>query len=142
MIILIDNYDSFTWNLYHYLGELGAETVVHRNDAVSVGQVLSARPDAIVLSPGPCTPNEAGICLDLIAEAKGSVPILGVCLGHQAIGQACGGRVVRAAKLMHGNCRASATTGGLCSAASRTSSRPPAIIPWWSSASRSPTAST
>jgi anthranilate synthase component II len=102
MIILIDNYDSFTWNLYHYLGELGAETVVHRNDAVSVGQVLSARPDAIVLSPGPCTPNEAGICLDLIAEARGTVPILGVCLGHQAIGQACGGRVVRAHTLMHG----------------------------------------
>ena len=102
MIILIDNYDSFTWNLYHYLGELGAETVVHRNDAVSVGQVLSARPAAIVLSPGPCTPNEAGICLDLITQAQGSVPILGVCLGHQAIGQACGGRVVRAETLMHG----------------------------------------
>ena len=102
MIILIDNYDSFTWNLYHYLGELGAETVVHRNDAVSVGQVLSARPEAIVLSPGPCTPNEAGICLDLISEAGGKVPILGVCLGHQAIGQAYGGRVVRAAMLMHG----------------------------------------
>jgi anthranilate synthase component II len=102
MIILIDNYDSFTWNLYHYLGELGAETVVHRNDAVSVGQVLSARPEAIVLSPGPCTPNEAGICLDLIAQAQGKVPILGVCLGHQAIGQAYGGRVVRADKLMHG----------------------------------------
>jgi anthranilate synthase component 2 len=102
MIILIDNYDSFTWNLYHYLGELGAETVVHRNDTVSVGQVLSARPEAIVLSPGPCTPNEAGICLDLIARAGGKVPILGVCLGHQAIGQAYGGRVVRAARLMHG----------------------------------------
>jgi anthranilate synthase component 2 len=102
MIILIDNYDSFTWNLYHYLGELGAETVVHRNDAVSVGQVLSACPEAIVLSPGPCTPNEAGICLDLIARAGGKVPILGVCLGHQAIGQAYGGRVVRAARLMHG----------------------------------------
>jgi anthranilate synthase component 2 len=102
MIILIDNYDSFTWNLYHYLGELGAETVVHRNDAVSVGQVLSARPEAIVLSPGPCTPNEAGICLDLIAQAQGKVPILGVCLGHQAIGQAYGGRVVRADMLMHG----------------------------------------
>jgi anthranilate synthase component 2 len=102
MIILIDNYDSFTWNLYHYLGELGAETIVHRNDAVSVGQVLSARPEAIVLSPGPCTPNEAGICLDLIAQAQGNVPILGVCLGHQAIGQAYGGRVVRAEKLMHG----------------------------------------
>ncbi len=102
MIILIDNYDSFTWNLYHYLGELGAETVVHRNDAVSPGQVLSARPEAIVLSPGPCTPNEAGICLDLIGQAAGKVPILGVCLGHQAIGQAFGGHVVRAASLMHG----------------------------------------
>src|SRR5918994_7070324 len=102
MIILIDNYDSFTWNLYHYLGELGAETVVHRNDAISVGQVLSARPDAIVLSPGPCTPNEAGICLELIRKAEGAVPILGVCLGHQAIGQAYGGRVVRAPALMHG----------------------------------------
>jgi anthranilate synthase component 2 len=102
MIILIDNYDSFTWNLYHYLGELGAETVVHRNDAISVGQVLSARPDAIVLSPGPCTPNEAGICLELIRKAEGQVPILGVCLGHQAIGQAYGGRVVRAPALMHG----------------------------------------
>ena len=102
MIILIDNYDSFTWNLYHYLGELGAETVVHRNDAVSAGQVLSARPEAIVLSPGPCTPNEAGICLDLIIEARGRVPILGVCLGHQAIGQAYGGHVARAARLMHG----------------------------------------
>ena len=102
MIILIDNYDSFTWNLYHYLGELGAETIVHRNDAVSVGQVLSARPQAIVLSPGPCTPNEAGICLDLIAKAGGKVPVLGVCLGHQALGQAYGGRVVRAANLMHG----------------------------------------
>jgi anthranilate synthase component II len=102
MIILIDNYDSFTWNLYHYLGDLGAETVVHRNDKVSVGQVLSARPDAIVLSPGPCTPNEAGICLDLVRQAGGTVPILGVCLGHQAIGQAYGGRVVRAPTLMHG----------------------------------------
>jgi anthranilate synthase component II len=102
MIILIDNYDSFTWNLYHYLGDLGAETVVHRNDKVSVGQVLSARPDAIVLSPGPCTPNEAGICLDLVRQVGGTVPILGVCLGHQAIGQAYGGRVVRAPILMHG----------------------------------------
>jgi anthranilate synthase component II len=102
MIILIDNYDSFTWNLYHYLGELGAKTVVHRNDAVSVGQVLSSRPDAIVLSPGPCTPNEAGICLDLVREAGGQVPILGVCLGHQAVGQAYGGFIVRAKTLMHG----------------------------------------
>ncbi len=102
MIILIDNYDSFTWNLYHFLGDLGAETVVHRNDKISVGQVLSARPKAIVLSPGPCTPNEAGICLDLIDKAQDEVPILGVCLGHQAIGQAFGGKVIRAPKLMHG----------------------------------------
>jgi anthranilate synthase component II len=102
MIILIDNYDSFTWNLYHYLGDLGAETVVHRNDKISVGQVLSARPEAIVLSPGPCTPNEAGICLELVEKAQDQVPILGVCLGHQAIGQAFGGKVVRAPHLMHG----------------------------------------
>ena len=102
MIILIDNYDSFTWNLYHFLGDLGAETVVHRNDKISVGQVMSAKPQAIVLSPGPCTPNEAGICLELIAKASGTIPILGVCLGHQAIGQAFGGDVIRASELMHG----------------------------------------
>lgn len=102
MIILIDNYDSFTWNLYHYLGELGAETVVHRNDKISAGQVVSADPDAIVLSPGPCTPNEAGICLELIERAAGKIPIFGVCLGHQAIGQAFGGDVIRAPVLMHG----------------------------------------
>jgi anthranilate synthase component 2 len=102
MIILIDNYDSFTWNLVHYLGELGATTVVHRNDKISVGQVISAKPEAIVLSPGPCTPNEAGICLELIEKAAGDIPIFGVCLGHQAIGQAFGGDVVRAPSLMHG----------------------------------------
>jgi len=102
MIILIDNYDSFTWNLYHFLGDLGAETVVHRNDKISVGQVLSSKPQAIVLSPGPCTPNEAGICLELIERASPDVPILGVCLGHQAIGQAFGGKVIRAPRLMHG----------------------------------------
>ncbi len=103
MIILIDNYDSFTFNLYHYLGELGAGAEVHRNDQIGVGQVLSARPDAIVLSPGPGTPNEAGICLDLItAAAARKVPLLGVCLGHQAIGQAFGGKVIRAPAPMHG----------------------------------------
>jgi len=96
MIVLIDNYDSFTFNLVHYLGELGADVVVHRNDKVSVADVMAAGPDAIVLSPGPCTPNEAGICLDLIAKAAPTIPILGVCLGHQAIGQAFGGKVVRA----------------------------------------------
>lgn len=102
MIILIDNYDSFTFNLYHFLGDLGVETVVHRNDKIGVGQVISARPQAIVLSPGPCTPNEAGICLDLIDQASEEIPILGVCLGHQAVGQAFGGKVVRAPSLMHG----------------------------------------
>jgi len=95
MIVLIDNYDSFTFNLVHYLGGLGADVVVHRNDKVSVADVMACEPDAIVLSPGPCTPNEAGICLDLIAKASRTVPILGVCLGHQAIGQAFGGKVVR-----------------------------------------------
>jgi anthranilate synthase component II len=133
MIILIDNYDSFTWNLYHYLGELGAETVVHRNDAVSVGQVLSARPDAIVLSPGPCTPNEAGICLDLIAEAGGTVPILGVCLGHQAIGQAYGGKRGPGGKLMHGKLSRIRHGGAPCFRGFPMASRPPAITRWsWS----------
>jgi anthranilate synthase component II len=102
MIVLIDNYDSFTFNLVHYFGELGAEVVVHRNNRIPVAAVLGARPDAIVLSPGPCTPNEAGICLDLIAAASGTIPILGVCLGHQAIGQAFGGHVVRAPVPVHG----------------------------------------
>lgn len=102
MIALIDNYDSFTWNLVHYLGEMGARVRVHRNDKISVDDVLAMEPSGIVLSPGPCTPNEAGICLDLIKKSAGLVPILGVCLGHQAIGQAYGGEVVRAPVLMHG----------------------------------------
>ena len=102
MIVLIDNYDSFTFNLVHYLGGLGADVVVHRNDKVAVADVMALQPDAIVLSPGPCTPNEAGICLDLIAKASATIPILGVCLGHQAIGQAFGGQVVRAPVPVHG----------------------------------------
>ncbi len=102
MILMVDNYDSFTYNLVHYLDELGAETRVYRNDALTVREALGLKPEAIVLSPGPCTPNEAGICLQLIAEAPADLPILGVCLGHQAIGQAFGGEVVRAKTLMHG----------------------------------------
>ena len=95
MIVLIDNYDSFTFNLFHYLGGLGADVVVHRNDKISVADVMALEPEAIVLSPGPCTPNEAGICLDLIAKAAPTIPILGVCLGHQAVGQVFGGKLAR-----------------------------------------------
>jgi len=102
VLLLIDNYDSFTYNLFHFLGELGAEVVVRRNDELTAAEALSMGAQSIVLSPGPCTPNEAGICLDLIRDAKGSIPILGVCLGHQSIGQAYGGRVVRAPEPLHG----------------------------------------
>jgi len=102
MILVIDNYDSFTYNLVHYLNELGAETEVVRNDQISVADALAQRPEAVLLSPGPCTPNEAGICLALLAAAPDDLPILGVCLGHQAIGQVFGGDVVRAKTLMHG----------------------------------------
>jgi anthranilate synthase component 2 len=102
MILLIDNYDSFTFNLVHFLGDVGAECEVWRNDKITVAEVLARVPEAIVLSPGPCTPNEAGICLDLVAAAAGKVPVLGVCLGQQAIGQAFGGNVVRAPVPMHG----------------------------------------
>lgn len=102
MILLIDNYDSFTWNLVHALGMLGAEVRVERNDALSVDQALALRPSAIVLSPGPRDPAAAGICLELIARAPADLPILGVCLGHQAIGEACGGRVTRCPEVLHG----------------------------------------
>jgi anthranilate synthase component 2 len=102
VILLIDNYDSFTYNLVHYLGQLGAEVVVKRNDEISAADAIAMKPEAVVLSPGPCTPNQAGICLELIAAANGTLPILGVCLGHQAIGQAYGGKVVRAPVPMHG----------------------------------------
>ena len=102
MILVIDNYDSFTYNLVHYLNELGAETLVRRNDALTVQEALGLGAEAILLSPGPCTPNEAGICLPLLRAAPEDLPILGVCLGHQAMGQAYGGDVIRAKSLMHG----------------------------------------
>jgi anthranilate synthase component 2 len=103
MLLLIDNYDSFTWNLVHYLGELGAEVAVRRNDALDVQEAMALRPAGIVLSPGPCDPDQAGICLPLtLAAAETGTPLLGVCLGHQTIGQAFGGRVVRAGQIVHG----------------------------------------
>jgi anthranilate synthase component 2 len=103
MLLLIDNYDSFTYNLYHYLGELGAEVEVRRNDEIDVAAAMALNPSAVLLSPGPCDPDRAGICLALIAAAaQARTPLIGVCLGHQAIGQAFGGRVVRAAEIMHG----------------------------------------
>jgi anthranilate synthase component 2 len=102
MLLVIDNYDSFTFNLVHYAQELGADTLVVRNDEISVGQALSSGAKAILLSPGPCTPNEAGICLDLIQQAPDDLPMLGICLGQQAMGQAFGGNVIRAKVIMHG----------------------------------------
>ena len=110
-VTLIDNYDSFTFNLVHFLGELGAQVAVWRNDARSVDETLAEKPDAIVLSPGPCTPNEAGICLDLVRAAAGTTPILGVCLGHQTIGQVFGGKVIRAPTPMHGKVSTVSHTG-------------------------------
>ena len=101
-VLMIDNYDSFTYNLVQYLGELGADVHTVRNDAIDIAGIREMNPDRIVLSPGPCTPNEAGICLDVVRELAGEIPILGVCLGHQAIGQAFGGEVVRAREVMHG----------------------------------------
>lgn len=102
MLLLLDNYDSFTYNLYHYLGELGARVEVRRNDALTAADALALRPEAIVISPGPCDPDRAGISLDLVRKAANVCPVLGVCLGHQAIAQAFGGRVVRAPAVMHG----------------------------------------
>ena len=102
MILLIDNYDSFTFNIYHYLGEIGAKVNVYRNDEININQIIKLNPQAIVLSPGPCTPNEAGICLNLINKCKSLFPILGICLGHQSIGQAFGGKVVICKEIMHG----------------------------------------
>ncbi len=112
MILVIDNYDSFTYNLVHYVNELGAETRVVRNDAIGAADAIASRPEAVLLSPGPCTPNEAGVCLELIGAAPESLPILGVCLGCQAIGQAFGGDVIRAKTLMHGKTSGIHHTGG------------------------------
>jgi len=102
VILLLDNYDSFTYNLAQYLGELGCQVEVHRNDRISVEQIARRKPERIVISPGPCTPQEAGISVELIQKLGGKIPILGVCLGHQAIGAAYGGKVIRAPKLFHG----------------------------------------
>jgi len=102
VILLLDNYDSFTYNLAQYLGELGCQVEVHRNDRISVEQIGHRKPERIVISPGPCTPKEAGICVELIQKLAGKIPILGVCLGHQAIGAAFGGKIIRAPKLFHG----------------------------------------
>lgn len=102
MLLLLDNYDSFTYNLYHYVGELGVEVVVHRNDALSAEELMALSPAAIVISPGPCDPDKAGVSLDLVRAAAGVCPILGVCLGHQTIAQAFGARIVRAPAIMHG----------------------------------------
>jgi anthranilate synthase/aminodeoxychorismate synthase-like glutamine amidotransferase len=102
VLLLLDNYDSFTYNLYQYLGELGEEVRVERNDAIDLDAIAALRPTSIVISPGPCTPNEAGISIEVIRRFAGEIPILGVCLGHQAIGQAFGGRIVRAPRVMHG----------------------------------------
>ena len=102
MLLLIDNYDSFTYNVAQYLGELGAQVAVHRNDAISLAEIEAMAPERIVLSPGPCTPNEAGVCLDVVRAFGPRLPLLGICLGHQCIGQAFGGKVVRAEAVMHG----------------------------------------
>ena len=111
MLLLIDNYDSFTYNLVHFLGELGAACEVVRNDKITTAEAIGMKPQAIVLSPGPCTPNEAGICLELIEKAGPKIPLLGVCLGHQAIGQVYGGKVIRAPTLMHGKLSTIENTG-------------------------------
>jgi anthranilate synthase/aminodeoxychorismate synthase-like glutamine amidotransferase len=102
VILLLDNYDSFTYNLAQYLGELGCQVQVHRNDKISVEDIVRRKPEKIVISPGPCTPQDAGICIELIQKLAGKIPILGVCLGHQAMGAAFGGKIVRAPKLFHG----------------------------------------
>ena len=112
MLLMIDNYDSFTYNLVQYFGELGADVHVHRNDAITLEQIAAWQPERIVISPGPCTPDQAGISVALIERFAGNIPILGVCLGHQAIGQAFGGRIVRAQRVMHGKVSTISHHGG------------------------------
>jgi anthranilate synthase component 2 len=130
MILMIDNYDSFTWNVVQYLGELGAEVKVVRNDEIAAEAIEALAPAKIVISPGPCTPNEAGISLEVIRRFAGRIPILGVCLGHQCIGQAFGGRIVRARQVMHGKTSLIHHAARACSAGSRIRSRPRATTRW------------
>ena len=135
MLLLIDNYDSFTYNLVHYLGELGAEVLVKRNDALDVQAAMALRPSAIVLSPGPCDPDQAGICLPLtLAAAEANIPLLGVCLGHQTIGQAFGGKVVRCHEIVHGKMGQIHHASQGAFAGLPSTSLPPATIPWSSTA--------
>ena len=102
MILIIDNYDSFTYNIYHYFGEIGAESNVYRNDKININEIIKLNPKAIVLSPGPCTPNEAGICIEIVKELHNKFPILGICLGHQSIGQSFGGNIIQCSEIIHG----------------------------------------
>ena len=102
MILIIDNYDSFTYNIYHYFGEIGAESNVYRNDKININEIIKLNPKAIVLSPGPCTPNEAGICIDIVKKLHRKFPILGICLGHQSIGQSFGGNIIQCSEIIHG----------------------------------------
>ena len=112
MILVIDNYDSFVYNLVHYVEDFGVKTEVYRNDAITADEVIARRPKAVILSPGPCTPNEAGVCLELLAKAPDDLPMFGVCLGHQAMGQAFGGEVVQAQAIMHGKISEVSHKGG------------------------------
>ena len=132
MLLLLDNYDSFTYNLYQYLSELGEQVEVYRNDKLTVAEVEALQPDRIVISPGPCTPNEAGISMELIQHMAGKVPVLGVCLGHQSMGQVFGGKVVRAGRLMHGKTSPIHHDGkGLFEACPTPSRRCGTIRCWW-----------
>ena len=140
MLLMIDNYDSFTFNLVQYFGELGAGVKVVRNDGISVAEVERLKPAQIVVSPGPCTPSEAGMSLAIIGRFAGQIPILGVCLGHQAIGQAFGGKVVRAKRVMHGKISSVRHDGKVYSREYRTDLPRPATTRWRSSAHRCPTA--